>query len=155
MLKKTVAMATIAGVLMMAAGVSQAVAQTAHPAHEGPSISTPAGQIQFGGTGIKTDKGELQAGPAYGDLSKGQHGTFLRMPAGFVSPAHTHTEDYYAVVIKGVGANHAPGAKPVALPAGSYWFQTSEQPHVTECLSTTECLFFLVQPGKFDFALAK
>lgn len=35
--------------------------------------------------------------PAYGDLRSGRHGTFVRMPAGFKSPVHTHTEDYFAV----------------------------------------------------------
>ncbi|RTL26511.1 MAG: hypothetical protein EKK47_21040 [Burkholderiales bacterium] len=51
-----------------------------------PSVSTPVTQLQFGGTGV-TDAGkrELLASPAYGDLSKGPHGTFIRMPAGFVS----------------------------------------------------------------------
>ncbi|MGX9431390.1 MULTISPECIES: DUF4437 domain-containing protein [Bradyrhizobium] len=153
MFKKKVGMAAVAGVLLLAASASTLAAQDAsRPAHEGPSVSTPADQIKFVNTGIKTDKGEL---PAYGNLQKGRHGTFLRMPAGFVSPAHTHTEDYYAVVIKGVGANRPPGANAVPLPVGSYWFQTGEEAHVTECLSKTECLFFLVQPGKFDFAPAK
>lgn len=156
MFRNQVGMATIAGVLLLAAASSKLAAQdAAHPVHEGPSVSTPADQIKFVNTGIKTEKGELLAGPAYGNLQKGRHGTFLRMPAGFISPAHTHTEDYYAVVIKGVGANHPPGATAVALPVGSYWFQTGEEPHVTECLSKTECLFFLVQPGKFDYAPAK
>jgi hypothetical protein len=77
------------------------------------------------------------------------------MPAGFSSAVHTHTEDYYAVVIKGIGANHAPGAKDVALPTGSYWFQKGEEAHVTKCLSKTDCLFFLVQPGKFDYVLSE
>jgi hypothetical protein len=67
------------------------------------------------------------------------------MPAGFVSPVHTHTEDYYAVVVEGVGP----------LPVGSYWFQRGEEAHVTQCLSETDCLFFIVQPGKFDYLSEK
>lgn len=121
--------------------------------HEGPSVSTPADKIQFVQTGVKAKGLELKAGPAYGNLSNSRHGTFVKMPAGFVSDLHTHTEDYYAVVIKGVGANHAPGEKDVALPVGSYWFQRGEEKHVTKCLSKTECLFFIVQPGKFDYVL--
>ncbi len=141
--------ASVAAVVAVAS--SAAVAQTAAPTHEGPSVSTPAGQITFFGSGVKTDKGELFAGPAYGDLQNGRHGTFIRMPHGFVSPVHTHTEDYFGVVIKGVGANQAPGGKAVPLPAGSYWFQRGEEAHVTQCLSTEDCLFFIVQPGKFDY----
>lgn len=126
--------------------------EAAHPVHEGPSVSTPAAQITFVPTGVKSPKGlELKAGPAYGNLGAGRHGTFVRMPAGFVSAVHTHTEDYYAVVIEGVGANGLPGEKDLPLPAGSYWFQRGEEAHVTKCLSKTDCLFFINQPGKFDY----
>lgn len=121
--------------------------------HEGPSVSTPASEIKFIQTGVKTDKGELRAGPAYGDFQNGRHGTFVRMPAGFKSPVHTHTEDYFAVVVEGVGSNHPVGGEAEPLPTGSYWFQRGEEAHVTECLSETDCLFFIVQPGKFDYVV--
>ena len=121
--------------------------------HEGPSVSIPASAIQFIGTGVATEVGELRAGPAYGDLQHGRHGTFVRMPAGFRSPIHTHTEDYFAVVVEGVGANHPPDGEAVPLPTGSYWFQRGEESHVTQCLSKEDCLFFLVQPGKFDYVV--
>jgi quercetin dioxygenase-like cupin family protein len=123
--------------------------------HEGPSVSIPADEIRFIDTGVKTEKGELRAGLAYGDLQSGRHGTFVRMPAGFKSPVHTHTEDYFAVVVEGVGANHAPDGEAVPLPSGSYWFQRGEEAHVTQCLSEKDCLFFIVQPGKFDYVLEK
>ena len=127
------------------------LAVQAEVVHEGNSVSIPADKIGFGATGVKTDIGELYAGPAYGDLSKGKHGTFIKMPAHFVSDPHTHTEDYFAVVIQGVGANGPVGGADIPLPAGSYWFQRGEEPHVTKCLSDTDCLFFIVQPGKFDY----
>ena len=58
--------------------------------HEGPSVSISANEISFINTGVKTEKGELRAGPAYGDLQNGRYGTFVRVPAGFKSPFHTH-----------------------------------------------------------------
>lgn len=125
------------------------------PMHEGPSVSIPANEIKFVDTGVNSDGKELKAGPAYGNLANGRHGTFVRAPAGFKSAPHTHTEDYYAVVLKGVGANYQAGGKVVPLPVGSYWFQRGEESHVTECISDTDCLFFLVQPGKFDYVLSK
>lgn len=150
---------TILAALLIAATMGAggaAIAQSStQPKHEGPSVSTPAGNIKFFGSGVKTNKGELFAGPAYGDLQQGRHGTFIRMPFGFVSPVHTHTEDYYGVVIKGVGANQKPGGEVIPLAAGSYWFQKGEEPHVTQCLSKTDCLFFIVQPGKFDYVPTK
>lgn len=119
------------------------------------SVSIPAAAVQFGATGIKTSAGELKAGPAYGDLAKGKHGTFIRMPAGYSSPIHTHTEDYFGVVISGTGANSKDGNSDIKLTPGSYWFQRGKEPHITKCLSETECLFFIYQPGKFDYVLAK
>ncbi len=149
----------VIGLVSTLLGASQlAAAQESsprHPTHEGPSVSIPASQIQFGSTGVKSNGLELKAGPVYGNMQTGKHGTFVKMPAGFSSAVHTHTQDYYAVVIQGVGTNHAPGEKDVPLPAGSYWFQKGEEAHVTKCLSKSDCLFFLVQPGKFDYVLTE
>lgn len=141
-------MALLTAFAAMGAALAPARAEVMH---DGASVSLPAQTLQFGPTGIRTEAGELMAGPAFGDLTAGKHGTFIRMPAGFVSPVHTHTEDYLAVVIKGTGANGLPGATDVPLPPGSYWFQRGEEAHVTKCLSGEDCLFFLYQPGKFDY----
>lgn len=154
--KSTIGVAGLVGLLTLATVTSRLAAQEPdHTVHEGPSVSTPANQINFIGTGVKTEKGELLAGPAYGDMLHGRHGTFVRMPRGFISRVHTHTNDYFGVVIKGVASNQAPGGKVTPLPVGSYWFQRGEEPHVTQCLSKTDCLFFLVQPGKFDYVVVK
>ena len=80
-----------------------------------------------------------------------RHGTFIKMPAGFVSPVHIHTEDYWGVVISGVTVNGVPGSKDVELPVGSYWFQKGGERHVTKCISPNECIFFISQNGKFDY----
>jgi len=134
-----------------AAAAPVAAPAVVHPAHEGPTVSIPASAIKFGPTGVKTSAGELMAGAAYGNLGTGKHGTFIKMPAGFVSIPHTHTEDYFGVVLEGTAVNSPTGVKDIALPKGSYWFQKGEEEHVTKCISKTPCLFFLVQPGKFDY----
>jgi hypothetical protein len=149
----TIILAALISAAIPLVGVARA--QDAPPVHETASVSIPAADIAFGKTGVKAAAGELEAGPAYGNLASGRHGTFIHMPAGFVSAVHTHTQDYYAVVISGVGANDPIGAAPKPLPVGSYWFQRGEEDHVTRCLSKTDCLFFIVQPGKFDYVTAK
>jgi hypothetical protein len=120
------------------------------------SSNTPVTQLKYGPTGV-TDgtHGELNAAAAYGDLGHGEHGTFIRMPPGFVSPLHTHTEDYWGVVISGVAVNGKQGSQDVQLPAGSYWYQKGGEPHITKCVSPNECLFFISQKGKFDYLPAK
>lgn len=112
------------------------------------SVSMPVSDLKYFDTGV----GPLKAAPAYGDLANGAHSTFVKLPAGFVSPLHTHTEDYYAVVISGVVANEVNEAvKDRPLPPGSYWFQKGKASHVTKCLSANECVVFITQPGKFDY----
>ena len=116
------------------------------------SVSTPVTALQYGPTGVSDGiHGELLAAPAYGDLGHGPHGTFIRMPPGFVSSVHIHTEDYWGVVVSGVAVNGQPGSKDVPLPVGSYWFQKGGERHVTKCISPNECLFFISQQGKFDY----
>ena len=119
-----------------------------------PSVSTPVTQLTYGATGVSDGvHGELNAAPAYGDLAHGAHGTFIKMPAGFVSKVHTHTEDYWGVVISGVAVNGVPGSADVQLPVGSYWFQKGGERHVTKCISPNECILFISQNGRFDYVV--
>ena len=140
--------------LTAAAAVFLSVLSTGAIAASGgsPSASTPVTALKFGPTGVSDGvHGELYAAPAYGDLAHGAHGTFIKMPAGFTSKVHTHTEDYWGVVIAGVAVNQKPGSADVALPVGSYWFQKGGERHVTKCISPLECIFFINQGGKFDY----
>jgi hypothetical protein len=118
------------------------------------SVSIPVTDLQYGSTGI-TDgvHGELMAAPAYGDLVHGSHGTFIKMPAGFISKLHTHTGDYWGVVISGVAVNGKPGSTDIPLPVGSYWLQKGGESHITKCISPNECILFISQKEKFDYIL--
>ena len=137
--------------VILAASLGVSIWAFAGPSGQ-PSVSTPVTELKYGPTGISDGvHGELNAAVAYGDLAHGAHGTFIKMPAGFVSPVHTHTEDYWGVVISGVAANGLPGSKDIPLPVGSYWFQKGGEAHVTKCLSPNECIFFISQSGKFDY----
>ena len=116
------------------------------------SISRPVTELAYGPTGLSDGvHGELYAAPAYGDLAHGPHGTFIRMPAGYVSPIHTHTDDYWAVVVSGIMVNKKPDGADVPLPVGSYFLQKGGEPHVTKCIAPNECIFFVSQNGKFDY----
>lgn len=137
--------------LAAAMAIITTVAAADHPAGSA-SRNVPVTTLKYGPTGVSDGAhGELLAAPAYGDLAHGPHGTFIRMPAGFVSPVHTHTEDYWGVVISGVAANGVPGSHDVPLAVGSYWFQKGGEAHITKCLSPNECVFFISQQGGFDY----
>lgn len=120
----------------------------AHAADPSTSISVPVTDVKWFDTGV----GPLKAASGFGDLSKGPHSTFVKLPAGFVSPLHIHTGDYYGVVVTGVVSNEVDAkVKDRPLPPGSYWFQKGNVNHVTKCLSTNECVVFITQSSKFDY----
>ena len=118
----------------------------------GSSVNIPVTQLKYFDTGVGKNSGvgTLHAAAAHGDLQQGAHGTFIKMPAGFVSEIHSHTGEYWAVVIAGVAVNGTPGSVDVPLPVGSYWSQKGGEDHVTKCISPNECIFFINQTVKFD-----
>lgn len=120
-------------------------------ANAGTSVSVPVTDLKYAETGI----GPINVAAGFGDMNKGAHSNFVKIPGGFNSPLHVHSEDYYAVVVSGVIGNGTEGAQDIPLAPGSYWFQKGNEKHVTKCLSATECVFFVTQPGKFDFVISK
>jgi hypothetical protein len=97
------------------------------------------------------DLGGPQLGTVWGDSSKGAHGSFLRLPKGFISPSHLHTGDYDAVVVEGTVTNVEAGQKAIPLGPGSYFVQRAKVNHVTSCLSKKPCLLYVTQREAFDF----
>ena len=97
------------------------------------------------------DLGGPQLGTVSGNADKGPHGSFLRLPKGFVSPLHLHTGDYEAVVVEGMITNAEAGKKAPQLGPGSFYTQKGKVNHVTTCLSETPCLLYVTQRQAFDF----
>jgi hypothetical protein len=122
------------------------------PANGGTSVSNPASHYSFSDTGARgvNPKTGIQFANVWGDVTKGAHGAFFRFDPGFVSLVHTHTYDYYAVVIKGDMENYQPGQKPEKLGPGSYWYQRGKEAHTTACVSKQPCEIYIVQQNKFD-----
>lgn len=128
-----------------------AIATFASPAlsAEGQSLTVPKATVKF------TDLGGPQLGTLWGDAAKGPHGSLLRLPAGFVSPEHTHTGTYEAVVISGTVINVEAGAAEVPMEAGSFYRQSGKARHVTKCISKEECTLYVTQVVAFDFLTSK
>jgi quercetin dioxygenase-like cupin family protein len=148
---KTKSLNVTTGGLLVTALCCVGSSVSADQARSGESAQIPAGQVHYVSSGIKQHGGEIFIGSGYGDYKSGKHGTFLKFTPGFHSLLHTHTYDYYAVVIKGVVENPVKGEKDTPqLPPGSYWYQKGGQPHWTNCVSKTECIVFLVSDGKWD-----
>jgi hypothetical protein len=106
--------------------------------------------MKFEDRGFRGITGKITVVDQFGDGRTGKHGTFMKFSPGFVSHVHTHTYDYYAVVIQGIMANNNPGGALIKLGPGSYWYQKGLEPHITSCISKEECVAFVVQSQKFD-----
>lgn len=73
-----------------------------------------------------------QAATLWGDRSGTEATGFLvKFVDGFSSPPHIHNVTYRGVVIAGRIHNDDPEAKPMWMPAGSYWTQPAGEVHIT------------------------
>jgi uncharacterized protein DUF4437 len=142
MYKKVAALAVLAGLC----GAQSLLAQEPNASQ---SLSIPANQIKY------KDLGGPQLGTVWGDSASGAHGSFLRLPKGFVSPAHLHTGDYYGVIVEGSVTNAEAGQQDVVLGPGSYYFQKGKADHITKCIGATDCLIYISQSKAFDFIPSK
>lgn len=155
---KALAMAAIASFSIGANGANARTSPrptTEAQARNAPTsnVALPSTDLQFVDTGIndRNGYGPLRAAPAYGDMTSGEHSTYIRMPPGFDGAVHVHTYDFWVAVVSGVAVNTAAGGVDVQLPQGSFWFQPGGQPHYTKCVSQVECVFFVSQNGPFDY----
>jgi beta-alanine degradation protein BauB len=97
--------------------------------------------------------------PIEGDATKGAHFAYLKLPAGFTSPPHSHSSDYWAVLVQGkmthwaaVGGTEGE-AKPLGV--GDLTFMPAKVDHVSKCFPGADCVLAVVQKGKFDFIPGK
>jgi hypothetical protein len=87
----------------------------------------------------------------WGDHAKGGFGAFVKLPAGFAVPLHTHTSDYKVVIVSGTYIQAPEGKPEFRLGPGSYFMQPGgNYRHTTSCDKSSECEFFLESKGKFD-----
>ena len=115
------------------------------------AVISPAEKLQW----TKNENG-IPFVYVWGDASSGPHGEFVKFPAGFTTPLHTHTADYHGVVISGTLMNPMGDAETgPELRPGSYYFVPGGQKHRTKCVSETDCVFYLHQDAKFDFVPVK
>jgi hypothetical protein len=134
----------LSGLVALCAAQAAAAQQPAAAA----SRSVPSDQVAY------KDVGGPQLGTVWGDAAKGPHGSFLRLPKGFVSPAHLHSGDYYGVVVEGTVTNAEAGKPEIAMGPGSYYFQKGKTDHVTKCLGAADCLIYISQSNGFDFIVS-
>lgn len=130
--------ACVAGPSTIASAGSQSAKRVTH---------TPVSELKW----KKLPNGR-QLSPVAGDIKKGPHTTYVKFAPGMKTAPHTHSNDYYGIVVIGTARHFEPGKEDskVILPAGSHWAVPANVVHVSECLPGSECVFAISQKSFFN-----
>ena len=97
--------------------------------------------------------------PISGDGTKGAYEGYLKLPAGFESPPHSHTNEYWSVLVQGKMTHWAAegGSEKEAkvLGVGDLTHMPAKLVHISKCFPGVDCIMVTMQKGKFDFIVAK
>ena len=93
-----------ASVILISAGAIQESGKpNAKPAAKSAAdrlVEKPAADLTWTDLDPKGAPG-VQIADVWGNHAKGAFGAFLKFPAGFAAPLHTHTNDYKVVILSG------------------------------------------------------
>ncbi len=129
--------------------------ETREPGRAGKSAASrvvvmPAGDLKWADLDPQGAPG-VKIVDVWGDHAKGAFGGFVKLPAGFAAPLHTHTSDYKVVTVSGTYIQVPEGKPEFRLGPGSYFLQPGgNYRHTTSCDKASDCVFFLQSNGKFD-----
>ena len=139
----------LAAVAVLAQGAGDAKKKSAMKTGGSTPIFMPAGDLKW--TDLDPSAPGVKIAEVWGDHTKGAYGAFIKFPAGFSTPLHTHTNSAKLVMISGTFIAGPEGKPEVRLGPGSYYFQPGvTYRHTTACDKASECLFFSESTGKFD-----
>jgi anti-sigma factor ChrR (cupin superfamily) len=92
----------------------------------------------------------------WGNHAKGAFGAYIKLPAGFAVPLHTHTHDMKVIFVSGTYIQAPEGKPEHRLGPGSYMMQPGgNYRHTTSCDKASECLFFVESSGAFDLKVVE
>lgn len=133
----------------LAQGSGETKAKTAPKAGASRAVIISAGDLKW--TDLDPGAPGVKVADLWGNHAKGAFGAFIKFPAGFTAPLHTHTRDMKVVIVSGTFI-HTPEGKPeVRLGPGSYLMQPGgNYRHTTSCDQASECVFFSESSGRFD-----
>ena len=88
----------------------------------------------------------------YGDLeTKGPVNFLMKYSGGVKAPPHTHSGDYYAVVVSGQFRHYLESEDEYkVLTPGSSWFQKGHVVHGDCCVGPEDCILNIFWPEGFD-----
>ena len=118
-------------------------------------IFLPAADLKWTDLDPKGAPG-VKVADLWGDHAKGAFGAYLKLPAGFAVPLHTHTYAMKVVFLSGTYIQAPEGKPEVRLGPGSYMMQPGgNYRHTTSCDKASDCVFFVESSGKFDLKVVE
>ena len=121
----------------------------------GQPVFMPAADLKWTDLDPKGAPG-VKIADLWGDHTKGAFGAYLKLPAGFAVPLHTHTHDMKVVFLSGTYIQAPEGKPAVRLGPGAYMLQPGgNYRHTTSCDKASECLFFVESDGSFDLKVVE
>ena len=143
----------LASVVVQPAGEPQG-AKTAKAAGTQP-IFKSAGDLKWTDLDPKGAPG-VKIVDLWGDHTKGAFGAYLKLPAGFAVPLHTHTYAMKVAFISGTYIQAPEGKAEVRLGPGSYMMQPGgNYRHTTSCDKASDCVLFVDGSGAFDLKVVE
>lgn len=139
--------------LILAAPVLAQSSGKANPAQKaGPTqpVFIPASDLKWTDLDPKGAPG-VKVADLWGNHAKGAFGAYLKLPAGFTTPLHTHTHAMKVIFVSGTYVQAPEGKPEVRLGPGSYMMQPGgNYRHTTSCDKSADCVFFVESSGAFD-----
>jgi anti-sigma factor ChrR (cupin superfamily) len=151
---------------VLALSITLALAATAfaQPSGEKAKASkAPASQPVFMSPGdIKWTDLDPKGAPGvkiadlWGDHTKGAYGAYLKLPAGFAVPLHTHSHPMKVIFVSGTYIQAPDGKPEVRLGPGGYMMQPGgNYRHTTTCDKASDCVLFVESSGPFDLKVVE
>jgi hypothetical protein len=136
---------SLALVLTLSLTISRVLAQPPAGEAKAKAPRAAAGQPVF------LAANDLKWTDLWGDHTKGAFGAYLKLPAGFAVPLHTHTHAMKVIFVSGTYVQAPDGKPEVRLGPGSYMMQPGgNYRHTTTCDKASDCVFFVESSGAFD-----
>ena len=145
MLSKAVVCSTLVALATVSAAKQSAAQSTA------PTASlVAAGELKW----VDVPDTPAKMATVKGDAAKGPHASFIKLPAGFSAPLHSHSADHDVVLVAGTLTMTPEGGTAKKLGPGSWFEFTGKKKHVTTCDAGADCVLFIVAKAAWDLVPA-
>lgn len=143
-------LSVIASAAVLVAAAQSGAAAPAAPAADVPlAIAAAAPDLQWAGCPAIFPPGCAIA-VLHGSPAEPAADVFLRIPPGYVIPAHSHTSAERMVLVSGQLDVTYAGHPTARLQRGDYAYGPAALPHVARCSGAEACILFIAFNGAVD-----